>query len=171
MLKILVLAAAALVSSAPKPVTGNAVAHLEAVGGAVNFTAEQIPVTGEVEVKDGVASGWFYADLTSAKTGNGTRDEHVHKDYMKTKAHPKAKLKLVPFKLGQGDVPFDAELTIQGVTKPVKGVASVDGNKFKAKVIWKVSDYPTIGAPKIPGLTGVLLRDEVEVEVTGELKG
>lgn len=152
-------------TAAPKTITGTAEYKGAAVGGLVKWTGKGAAVSGQLG-GDGKAVIW--ADLTTLKTGDSLRDEHQHNKYLETKKYPKAKLELSGVKDADGEQDLTGSLTIKGDTKPVKVHLKVTGKTYTASLTAKISDYPSIGAPSNGG---VLVKDEVEISVTGTTGG
>jgi polyisoprenoid-binding protein YceI len=96
-------------------------------------------------------------DLDSLKTGIDLRDQHMRKKYFETDKYPQALLKSATGKDGQ----FTGELTLHGVTKPVRGTYTLQGEKLLAKFATKLTDF-NIAQPKY---LGVGVEDDVQVEV------
>jgi len=120
---------------------------------AVTFTATGNPgyltiegkggkVTGKPELKDGKVSGTFEVALSALDTGDGLRNSHMTKKYLETDKYPKAKLVLEPVALPKaGYFNWKGALTLHGETKPVSGVAFIEGSQIEAKFSVDMLDY------------------------------
>ena len=120
-----------------------------------------------IDEKDGMASGSCTVKLGDFTTGLDLRDDHMTNKYLEVAKYPEAKLVLKPWKVQITPAPFEGMLTIKGDTKPVKGLAQVDGGKLNAGFTLSLKDYPSIGVPSFKGLA---VQDAVEVSVVGDVK-
>lgn len=130
--------------------------------------------TGAVEKKGDVWTAEFQFDLSTLDTGISLRNEHMKDKYLEVGKHPKAKLQIAKLDLPADwtpttalskEIPFDGELEMHGVKKPVKGTAQVSsgaaGASVNAKFQLAITDFQ-IG---IPSYAGVTVADKVDVEV------
>jgi polyisoprenoid-binding protein YceI len=154
-------------SAQAKDVTGKVTYGTDAVGGIVSITGA-IPLKGTVEEKDGKATGEFTVMLRDLKDDSwDLRTEHT-KDLFEIQKWPTATLKLDSWTVSATDTPFDGQMTVKGVTKPVKGVAKVSGGKLRAGFIWKLADYP-FKAPEHQKVK-VAVDEDIKVSVEADVK-
>jgi len=133
------------------------------VGGGITGTSN------EVSVSDDGTTVSVAVGLSHLATANETRDKHVqeHLETEKNPAFKTATLKVARTKLkfegGEGDA--DGELTIHGVTKPVKFhyKADKDGAAYRVKgnAHISVKEFGIV----IPNYLGVTMKDDVEITV------
>jgi polyisoprenoid-binding protein YceI len=135
------------------------------------------PAKGELKVDGKKASGVFEFQVGTLDTGIDLRNEHMREKYLQVKEHPTAKLEIKDLVLNEDFNParpkiseqaFEGELTLHGVTKPVRGKFTV-GEKRDVAADFKIklSDFNV----EIPKYLGVTVADEVNVEVKiAELK-
>lgn len=164
-MKRVIFAAVVFLASAASygaPVTGSVEFQAAGSPGALTITGKGGKLTGDVTVTGGVATGELTASTGDFDTGLPTRDTHT-KEKLEAVAFPTAKLVLKPWKVTDKDSDFEGDLTIKGVTKPVKGKASVAGKSLHAVMTVKASDY-AIGPVKY---LGIGVKDEVVVTVNG----
>lgn len=156
--------------------------NLEAKGGAVEalvvgrpsllkIRAKGEPPTGSLTVDGKKVSGSFEFALNTLDSGIQLRDDHMRNKYLHVQDHPKAKLVIQDLELAQdfsvttpevGETDFTGELTLHGVTKPVKGKFKV-GDKRNVSADFKVtlSDF----AIDIPTYMGITIANEVNISV------
>lgn len=118
-------------------------------------------VKGEVVLDKGEYKGTLKVDVRGFKTDAEKRDEHLQ-GYLESNIYPVAILSIKKAPLG-GNA-FEGDLTVKGVTKPVKGSFKLEAGKLDASFALKLSDYP-IGTVKY---LGVGIEDEVKVEVNAK---
>lgn len=135
------------------------------------------PPKGQLQVDGKKATGTFEFQVASLDTGIDLRNEHMREKYLQVKEYPTAKLEIKNLELKEefsaakpkvGDTPFEGELTLHGVTKPITGTFSVgDRRDVTAAFKIKLSDYKI----DVPKYLGVTVADEVTVDVkVAELK-
>lgn len=146
-------------------------ATFEAVGkpSLLKVKGEGAKIVGELKLDAGKASGRFELDLNQFVTGIGLRDRHMKEKYLETDKFPKTVLEVsqvdLPkdFKAGQSAkaVRFKGTLTLKGVSKPITGQLSVNGENMAtvAEFEFSLNDYP-IG---VPSYMGVTIADRVAV--------
>lgn len=138
----------------------------EAEGIAGKFTLEGGKVGGEVSV-----------DLRTLQTGIPARDKHMREKYLQVDKYPTAAF--VPTKLPWKSVssandliakqaPFEGEMSLHGVKKPIKGTITTKKKDdshvdFDVRFNLKMSDF-AIEAPKFAEIT---VGDNVDVGVLG----
>lgn len=153
-----------MIDPAASKVTFHAGAKLLASRLDVNATGGV--ASGTVDVNDGYATGTVDVDVTKLDTANPERNEHMHTKYLKTKAYPKAVLKLDAWKVSAEPTQACGQLTIVKDTRRVCGEvkATDEGGKKHVVGTWKlkINDYPSIGNPEFNGAS---LHDDVEVSV------
>jgi polyisoprenoid-binding protein YceI len=161
-----IFAAAVFLSSATAngaPIKGTVEFQAKAVPGFLNINATGGKLVGDVTVLDGKATGTFSMPWADVKTGIETRDDHMKNKYLDVKTNPDVKFVLKPWTISEKESDFEGDLTVKGVTKPVKGKAALKAGHFHAVMPVKISDYP-IGKVEF---NGVGLKDEVTVTVDG----
>ena len=161
---------------------------LSASGGQVEFAAIGKPsfihingkgqaATGEVQIEGKSVKGSFEFPLATLDTGMNLRNEYMRDNYLKVKDHPTAKLEIKDLTLNKDfdtanpqidESDFTGDLTLHGVSQPVKGKFSVKkAGEINAAFNIKLSDFK-IDIPKYMGIT---VADQVDVKVTiAELK-
>ena len=137
----------------------------------IKIRGKGAPATGELQVDGKKAKGNFEFKVATLDTGIELRNEHMRDKYLQVKEHPNAKLEIVNLELKEewkaanpklSETPFDGQLTLHGVTKPVKGKFTVGAQKdVRAGFKIKLSDFNI----EIPKYLGVTVADEVEVDV------
>lgn len=140
---------------------------------AIKIRGKGTPPKGEVQVAGKEVTGELTFDETSLNTGIDMRDHHMKEKYLQTDKYPTAKLKITKLVLPSDfslngfkadNVPMEGELTLHGVTKPVKGTANIAGNGGVATshVAFgaQISDYSI----EIPTYMGVKVADHVDIE-------
>lgn len=100
----------------------------EATPGFLEVEGSKIPIMGKVTQYKDSYSGEFWVELSKFKTGMDLRDEHM-RDYLEVDKFPKAKLKLKPFRLSSDEIELKGDLTLHGVTRPIKAKARVHADK------------------------------------------
>lgn len=152
-----------------------------------------LKIKGELAKEPGVASGNLKVEekggqfqisgkasvkLNAFDTGIQLRNEHMKNKYLETAKFPEAEIVLTPVTLKENfskenveenEVPFKAQLTLHGVTKPIEGKTSLkkSGNDFAASFDFQfqISDF----AIAVPEWLGITVSKEVRVAVS--LKG
>jgi len=129
---------------------------------------------GEVKVEKTQVQGEFQFNLENLKTGIELRDEHMKLKYLEIeKAENKtAKLKITKLEVEEGKInegfqkPFEGELTLHGVTKPIKGTVNFNGSDLTSKVNFEIilSDFKV----DIPSYMGVTVSEKVEITVSSQ---
>lgn len=179
-----------LVMSFLVPVVAYAVPQkFEAQGGAVEalvvgrpsllkIRAKGEPAIGSLLVDGKKVSGSFEFALSTLDSGIALRDEHMKNKYLQVGEHPKAVLTIKELELAKefsatkpevGESDFLGELTLHGVTKPVKGKFKV-GESRNVTADFKVtlSDFSI----DIPTYMGITIANDVSVSVAiDDLKG
>jgi polyisoprenoid-binding protein YceI len=133
---------------------------------------------GGLTFQDGFLSGEAILKLETLETGIKLRDDHMKNKYLQIAQYPFAKLKLKQLAIKQGiiteislkEIPFEGELELHGVTKPIQGVLSLQGDKSKFSVVSvfkiKSGDFQ-IDTPKFAGIT--LASDiDLKIEATAQ---
>lgn len=128
---------------------------------------------GQVEIKDGEASGEFTFALKALDTGIGLRDSHMKNKYLEVEKFPEAKLRVAGLKISHDEIKagvrkeFSGQLTLHGETKDVKGKFEIDKTgKLKAAFPILVSDFK-IDVPKYMGIT---MSETVDIELESQLE-
>ena len=129
--------------------------------------------SGDLVYDKGNVSGSLDVDMTSFTTGIEMRDHHMKEKYLEVGKFPKATLAVKSLQLPDlaslpKDAPFQGDLTLHGVTLPVKGslhIASVknkaDAYSFNAKFPVKITEYKIA----IPSYGSIKVAEDVDVEV------
>ena len=141
------------------------------VGG--SFEAKTSAMSGQVAVEGDAPASLAVAlsvDLSTLDSGIASRDHHMLESYLevnKGENFKDAKLTgvtLTAAKL-EGQVPFNANFTVHGQTRPVFGTAKIhkgaSGYEVEASFPMKVSEFQI---PK-PTYLGVGVKDEVKINV------
>lgn len=139
----------------------------EGNAGVVKVTGEA-PLIGKAEDASGKVKGEFTVKLREMKDASwDTRTEHT-KDLFQIQKWPVATLTLDPWTPTSEESPFTGRLTLKGVSKAVKGVASLSGGKLKAGFTWKLKDYP-FDEPRHMGV-GIARDSDITVSVEADVK-
>jgi polyisoprenoid-binding protein YceI len=124
---------------------------------------------------DGKIAGELTLDIASLDTGISMRTNHMKEKYLEVEKFPQAKLQITEIALPAGDagktdyaedkVPFQGNLTLHGVTKPVTGTAHIErhgaSSSVHAEFAVKITDY----AINVPVFAGITVADDVSLEV------
>lgn len=164
-----VIIAAALVLSAPAfaaPVTGSVEFKGKATPGFLTIPGKGGKLTGDVTVTGGVATGTLTVNLADFSTEIDMRDDHMKNKYLEVGTYPTATLVLKPWTVTAAESDFEGDLTLHGVTKPVKGKAKVDGKKLAATMKVKASEYGIPAPDYGVGKAKVTMGEEIDVTVT-----
>ncbi len=135
------------------------------------------PAKGQLQIDGKKATGTFEFNVATLDTGIDLRNEHMREKYLQVKEYPTAKLEIKNLELKEefsvakakvADTPFEGELTLHGVTKPVSGRFRVGEQRdVTAAFKIKLSDFQI----DIPKYLGVTVADEVTIDVkVAELK-
>lgn len=129
-------------------------------------------------LQNGILSGEATLKLETLETGIKLRDDHMKNKYLQISQYPLAKLRLKQLTIKQGsgteisikEIPFEGELELHGVTKPIQGILSLQGDKSKLSVVSafkiKSNDFQ-IDTPKFAGIT--LASDiDLKIEATAQ---
>lgn len=123
--------------------------------------------------QDGILSGEAVLKLETLETGIKLRDEHMKNKYLQISQYPLAKLRLKQLVIKQGaggeislkEMPFEGELELHGVTKPIQGVLSLQGDKNRLSIasLFKIksTDFQ-IDTPKFAGIT---LASDIDLKI------
>ncbi len=140
--------------------------NVESTSGLVKINGKGAKPSGSLDVTGGKASGIISVDLKPFSTENDLRDKHMHEKYLETAKFPAATLKLAPVALGASEFNWTGDLTIKGVSKPVKGTAVFRDGLIAAKFTISINDYPSIG---VPSWLGVTVAKTVDVKVVAKV--
>lgn len=141
----------------------------------------QMKLLSSVPLKKFSLSGIITFNLRTLHTGIDLRDKHMKEKYLETEKdlgkYTICTLKLTSLELPNGNdkifkvenVPFEAELTLHGQEKMIKGVATLeklqDSKESKLKGVatfsLKMSDY----GMAIPNYAGIVVGEEVQIKV------
>ncbi len=162
------------------PITGGSVGFL-AIGkpSAIKIRGKGAAPQGEIHIAGKEVTGEFTFDENSLTTGIDLRDHHMKEKYLQTDKYPTAKFKITKLTLPSDfspngfkaeKVPLEGELTLHGVTKPVKGTATIASNAGNAnghiEFETQITDYKI----DIPSYMGVKVADQVNVDVDVQAK-
>lgn len=151
----------------------DAKARFEAVGrpSLLKIKGEGAAVTGKLVVNGDGANGRFEVNVDQFDTGIALRNTHMKEKYLKTGEFPKAILNVKSVNLPAGWAPgknldavaFKGDLTLKGVTKPVKGTVTSKGPSVETEAVFEISlnDFD-VG---VPSYMGVTVADKVNVTV------
>lgn len=127
----------------------------------------QFPVVNGLTLKDGTVEGELRVKLADMKTGRDERDEHMlSAEYLDTAKFPEAVIKLDAVKTSKAQFEWTGKLTLKGVTKPVKGFATVDGKAIKAWFTVDLAAWRDV--IKKPRRLGVGIKDDVVITVVSQ---
>jgi len=128
---------------------------------------------GDLQINDGSVTGELKMDVTSFSTGIDMRDHHMKEKYLEVEKFPTATLTIKKASIGDAgslpkDIDFEGDLTLHGVTQPVKGKAHVEKDgpnfSFNANFPVKITDHKI----DIPSYGGIKVADEVTIEVSSK---
>ena len=160
----------------------SAVQTLSAKGGLVEILALGRPSfvkiqgtgsapTGQIYLDGDKVKGEFEFDLGSLDTGIQMRNEHMKNKYLEVERYPKAQLVIQSVNSPSGwsiqkpkisAAEFEGQLTLHGVTSPVKGTFSMgDDRDVSAEFNVKLSDFQVV----VPSFAGITVKDEVAIKV------
>lgn len=148
-------------------VAGKVTYLAEGNGGVVEVTGE-IPLVGKAEETGGKVKGEFTVKLTELKDQAWDLRTLHTKELFETKKWAVGTLKIDPWALSAEETPFTGKLTLKGVTKPVKGIATYQGGRLKAGFKWQLKDYP-FKEPKHMGV-GIAKDSDITVSVEADAK-
>lgn len=137
----------------------------QAVGnpGLVKIDGKGGKPTGSVSIDAGKASGTIECTMADFTTGIDKRDEHMREKYLQVATYSKASLKLDPV-TASGEQDWTGQLTMKGVTKPVKGHAKFSGTDVEATFSVNLNDF-NVG---VPSFLGVTVAENVNVTVKAQ---
>ncbi len=172
--------AAGAAAAAPLPALGgkyatssDSTATFEAVGrpSLLKIKGEGAKVTGQLTIENNDAKGAFELNLEGFNTGIETRDHHMKEKYLEIAKFPKANLVITHVELPANwkpgtdvsSTPFQGQLTLKGVTKPVSGHVKISGESLATEAEFSISlkEFP-VGVPSYLGIT---VADAVNVTV------
>ncbi len=140
----------------------------------LKILAKGEPPRGRLTVEGAKVEGTFEFELTSLNSGIELRDDHMKNRYLKVNEHPKATLQIRGLRLAEefseerpevGETEFTGDLTLHGVTKPVRGRFKIgEDRKVSADFKLKLTDFQI----EIPSYMGITVADEVQVRVAIE---
>jgi polyisoprenoid-binding protein YceI len=141
----------------------------------LRINGEGAAPAGKIEINGLNAKGLITADLSTLNTGIGLRDEHMKEKYLETQKFPKAELTITKAALPAGwssknpqasHIPFEGNLKLHGVEKPVSGTFDVSGSSTllntAATFTVKLSDF-SINVPKYMGIS---IDNEIPITVS-----
>jgi len=123
--------------------------------------------------------GEFTFDENSLDTGINLRDRHMKEKYLQTEKYPTAKFKITKLTLPAEfaatgfkaeNIPVEGDLTLHGITKPVKGTATIACNSGVATGHIAFGTQITEYGIEIPSYMGVKVADHVDVDVDLQAK-
>lgn len=159
-----------------------AVQTLSAKGGQVEILAMGRPAfiriqgvgsapQGNIQLDGRNIKGEFEFDLASLDTGIKMRNEHMKTKYLEVDKYPRAKLVIESATLSKDwsvknpdlkSAEFSGNLTLHGVTRPVKGTFSMGADRdVLAEFDVKLSDYQVA----VPSFAGITVKDDVSIKV------
>lgn len=146
--------------------TGTASFHATGKPGFVKVDGEQCELTGTGEESvDGKVSGTFTVKLTTCKDASFSLRQRHTQEYLETDKYADAKLTLKAWPKSAAATDFDGDLTLHGVTKPVKGKASV-GEQLHAEFVVDVTQFGLEQARNL----GTVVSKDVTVTVEADVK-
>lgn len=139
-------------------------------------------IRGEAKAPTGslvmLVGGTLELPLSQLSTGIDLRDKHMKEKYLETDKYPKALLKLKPFALPKLEenspavnIPFEGDLTLHGVTNPVKGSADVSYKNKEYSIAAQYSLHLSDFKVEIPSYMGIKVADDVTVNVQFKTQG
>lgn len=140
----------------------------------LKIRAKGEPAIGSLVIDGKKVNGSFEFELKTLDSGISLRDDHMLNRYLKVGEHPKATLVIKDLQLAKefsaanpevSETDFTGDLTLHGVTKPVKGKFKV-GEKRNVSADFKVtlSEFSI----DIPTYMGITVADEVNISVAIE---
>lgn len=123
-------------------------------------------LAGDLSEDKGKVSGKIEVVLDVFDTGIELRNKHMKEKYLETAKFPKAVLTVKDLPSSQGEHDLVGDLTVKGVTKPVKGKYKVDEKGVTSEFKISLKDYP-VG---VPSYLGVSVAEDVTVNVEAILE-
>ena len=126
---------------------------------------------GLIKIEGSNFTGNLSFALDTLDTDIELRNEHMKKKYLETGKYPLALLTLTKLSLPSGDgevkkVPFEGNLNLHGVNKPVKGIiGSMERKKGEIKVEAEFEINLSDFAISIPSFADITMAEKVEVKV------
>ena len=126
---------------------------------------------GLIKIEGSNFTGNLSFALDTLDTEIELRNEHMKKKYLETGKYPLALLTLTKLSLPSGDgevkkVPFEGNLNLHGVNKPVKGIiGSMERKKGEIKVEAEFEINLSDFAISIPSFADITMAEKVEVKV------
>lgn len=129
---------------------------------------------GDIQIAGKDVTGDLTFDVNTLNTGIEMRDRHMKEKYLQVDKYPTAKFKITKLMLPADfspngfradKVPFEGDLTLHGVTKPVKGIATISGNVGTTTGHMEFGTQITDYGIEIPNYMGVKVADKVDVDV------
>lgn len=129
---------------------------------------------GDLHIAGKDVTGDLNFDVNSLNTGIEMRDRHMKEKYLQVDKFPTAQFKITKLALPADftpngfradKVPFEGDLTLHGVTKPVKGIATISGNAGSTTGHMEFRTQITDYGIEIPNYMGVKVADKVDVDV------
>ncbi len=166
------------------PLAAKTAVELDKGTGSVKFTATGNPSAltingegdapkGRFEIDGTKLTGQAKFDLKSLQTGLSLRDRHMRDKYLEVEKFPEATLALKkvtwPADKQTGDFeakgPFEGELTLHGVTKPVQGQATLTRSGAQLKTDTEFTIKLTDFSIAVPSFAEITVADMVKVQV------
>lgn len=165
--------------AAPAPLQGTGKVEFVAIGrpSAVKIHGEGSGLTSTLAFSQKSVQGHFDFPVDQFDTGIDMRTRHMKEKYLETGKFPKASLELTSVTLPQSptetgfnvkDVPFQGNLTLHGVTKPVQGHFNAEAKSGKIAGTADFDVKTTDFGIEIPKYLGITVADNVQVHVNFE---
>lgn len=133
---------------------------------------KESPLKGSLTITGNSLSGTAAFLLKALDTGIELRDTHMKDKYLEVEKYPNAELTITklnfPESLKGENLPFEGQLLLHGVKKPVTGRATVEKSgtslttKFEFKTL--ISEYGI----QIPSYMGIKIANEVTITALAE---
>ncbi len=165
-----------------KATTSSEILQFKASDGKVGFIATGRPAmikiigesegpTGQLNLSNDKVSGKLILDMTKLTTKIDLRDDHMKNKYLEVGKFPTSEILINEFSITKSELSssikkeFNGELTMHGITKPVKGEIELsEKNKLiSAKAKFKINIMDFLST--LPSYAGIKVADETEITV------
>ena len=168
------------------------VIHLEKAKSEVGFLAVGTPsaikirgraddvgqiVTGTFKWEKNSITGSAIMRLDTFSTGIEMRDKHMKEKYLETQKFPQSELTLTKLELPDSatgekfeleKIPFEGQLTLHGIKKPVMGLVDIKKKGEKAELDFDFKFPLSNFGIEVPTFMGIKVTDDVQVTVAVE---
>lgn len=142
------------------------------IRGKTNTDKVKEPMKGSLAITANTLIGTATYNLAALDTGIEMRDTHMKDKYLEVPKYPQAELTITKLNLPEShkgeNLPFEGQLTLHGVKKPISGTANIEktGSSLNTKFEYKIL-LANFGI-EIPSYMGIKIANEVTVTTTAE---